>query len=278
MSLTSALSRLFFGSEGNTSNANYFSDTPSSNSDSYFSDTPTSMRNMGSLKSTTSSNFTTGSAPVIASNVSNAKSSTPSSAYNVSYTQPSSANSLASQVSGDADSYLAQMRSLVEYNNAIARENAERQYEFNAQEAQKNRDWQQMMSSTAHQTEVEDLKAAGLNPILSANSGASSSSGATASGSVASSDSSLNSTYGTLLSSLLSSATAMEVANTNAKTNLATAQIGADASKYGSDMSYASTLKHVDATLQSARINAGSNILNSVLGSVTRLASAGMLG
>lgn len=53
---------------------------------------------------------------------------------------------------------------------------------YNAAEAQKNRDWQQYMSNTSYQRAMEDMRAAGLNPILAySQGGASNGSGATAS-------------------------------------------------------------------------------------------------
>lgn len=66
-------------------------------------------------------------------------------------------------------------------NNAAADRQADSQ-RFNAEQAQANRDFQQMMSSTAYQRGMLDMKTAGLNPILAYQKGpASSPSGATAS-------------------------------------------------------------------------------------------------
>lgn len=102
--------------------------------------------------------------------------------------------------------------------------------DYNASEATKNRDWQQMMSNTAHQREIKDLQAAGLNPVLSASggNGAAVTSGATASasggsGSKGEVDTSANSAIVGILSSWLQSTTALQNAQVSAQANLAVA-------------------------------------------------------
>lgn len=71
------------------------------------------------------------------------------------------------------------------FQNKEQKKAAARAQAFSAAEAKKNRKFQKQMSSTAHQRQVKDLKAAGLNPILSAGAGASTPTGATGSASMA---------------------------------------------------------------------------------------------
>ena len=101
---------------------------------------------------------------------------------------------------------------------------------FNQNEAAKNRNWQEMLSNTAHQREMRDLMAAGLNPVLSAmnGNGASVGSGATAQGVTSQgakgdTDMSANGAIANLLGSILAANTQIEAANINARTQEAVA-------------------------------------------------------
>lgn len=90
---------------------------------------------------------------------------------------------------------------------------------FNAAEAEKNRVWQAEMSSTAHQREVADLKAAGLNPIISAyGQGA-----ATGSGATASSTNALTGVLGNMAMSAMQAVTSLS----NTMLNNSTARVNA---------------------------------------------------
>lgn len=156
--------------------------------------------------------------------------------------------SLGSFTSGDLsfDKYLAQLRQLRDENNAWSADQARRQMDFQAASAEKamrfnhdeaelSRLWQERMSNTAHQREIKDLQAAGLNPVLSAmgGSGAPVTSGATASGytsqgSKGDTDTSLVGALVSLMGSLITSQASMFNTLTSARTQESVAKLGAN--------------------------------------------------
>lgn len=145
--------------------------------------------------------------------------------------------------------------SLSEYQSLLAKQTAENNA-WSAAQAQKQMDFQERMSNSAHQREVADLKAAGLNPVLSAGgSGA-----ATLSGAQANPDQSGNSALTTFLVNLIQAHNQMEMTRVNAENALATAgmynatselvsRIGAAASNYAASSSAAASRYATDQAL-----------------------------
>ena len=147
-----------------------------------------------------------------------------------------------------SDNFLASLQNMPTWNQYkdFALKTQSSNNAWSAQQAQNQMDFQERMSSTAHQREVADLKAAGLNPVLSAGgSGASAPAGAAgqSDNSVLQSITSYlmqqNQNLVNLEQQRVSAETAMATAKMQSDATLAAAAAAAAATRYAADRNYA---------------------------------------
>lgn len=117
--------------------------------------------------------------------------------------------------------------------------------QWNAQQSKAEREWSEYMSNTSYQRAVADLKAAGLNPVLASKlTGASTPTATSARGS-SNAGNTLSSVFNQLLNSAVSTQnklTDFAIASMYVNSSNRNTDVMANASMYGSDLNFQSTV------------------------------------